>query len=65
MDDISRIQSPLIQFLKDELDVPVSAIAFALRHVDHAYEFLPMVLWQYGMITTEQLDRVFAWMEAA
>jgi len=26
---------------------------------------LPMVLWQYGLITIEQLDQVFDWMEKA
>lgn len=56
--------NPLIRFLKDELLVPDSAVQVALRHPEHATQ-LPMILWQYGLITLEQLDRVFDWLEVA
>jgi hypothetical protein len=26
---------------------------------------LPMILWQYGLVTLEQLDRIFDWLETA
>jgi len=26
---------------------------------------LPMLLWQYGLVTIEQLDRIFDWLETA
>ena len=58
-------QARLIQFLKDELAIPASAIAVALRHQENAANPLPMVLWQYGLITIEQLDQIFDWMETA
>jgi hypothetical protein len=51
--------------LKDELAVPSAAIAFALRHPEQESSLIPMILWQYGLITTEQLDRIFDWMETA
>lgn len=61
----STAQAKLIDFLRDELAVPSQAIAFALRQPDHGSNLLPMILWQYGLITTSQLDRVFEWMETA
>jgi hypothetical protein len=60
----TRTQAKLIEFLTEELAVPSGAIAMALRHQDHAANPLPMVLWQYGLITLEQLDRIFDWMES-
>jgi hypothetical protein len=59
----SRIQ--LITFLSEELAVPAAAIAFALRQPEQSTNLIPMILWQYGLITLEQLDRIFDWMETA
>lgn len=53
----------LINFLREELAVPAAAIAIALRQPDQSPNLIPMILWQYGLITLEQLDRVFDWME--
>lgn len=58
-------QQKLVQFLQTELAIPTNAIAIGLRHSAQAPNMLPMVLWQYGLITLEQLDRVFEWMETA
>jgi hypothetical protein len=58
-------QTQLIKFLKEELAVPSASIAFALRHQNENVNPLPMVLWQYGLITLEQLDQIFDWMETA
>lgn len=59
----STKQALLIDFLRDELAVPASAIAIALRHHEAGSSLLPMVLWQYGLITLDQLNQVFDWME--
>ncbi|HEY9618959.1 MAG TPA: DUF2949 domain-containing protein [Crinalium sp.] len=59
----SNKQAQFIKFLREELAIPAAAIAVALRHHDEAPSLLPMVLWQYGLITLEQLDRIFDWME--
>jgi hypothetical protein len=37
-------------------------LALALKHPDSGNN-LPTILWQYGAITTQQLDRVFDWLE--
>jgi hypothetical protein len=59
-------QTKLIQFLKEELAVPAAAIAIALRNLnEQGSNLLPVVLWQYGLITLEQLERAFDWMETA
>jgi hypothetical protein len=58
-------QSKLIQFLEDELAVPASSIAMALRRHESESSWLPIILWQYGLITLQQLNQVFEWMESA
>lgn len=57
--------SRLIQFLQDELAISSSSIEVALKQSEHDPGPLPMILWKYGLITLEQLDRIFDWMEAA
>ncbi len=54
----------LIQFLRDELLVSNSSIDFALKRRGD-FDPLPMVLWQYGLISIEQLDRIYDWLESA
>mgnify|MGYP001153370019 CR=1 FL=1 len=57
--------SNLISFLMDDLAISEDAIAVALRHHTRKTDPLPMILWQYGLITLEQLDKIFDWMETA
>jgi hypothetical protein len=59
------LKQRLIEFLQNELAIPADAIAVALRHPEDTPNLLPMVLWQYGLITLEQLDKVFDWLETA
>ena len=55
----------LIQFLQDDLCLSTSSIALALKHNQQDPGPLPMVLWRYGLITLEQLERIYDWMETA
>ncbi|HEY9739059.1 MAG TPA: DUF2949 domain-containing protein [Coleofasciculaceae cyanobacterium] len=55
----------LISFLKDELAIPSASIDLAVRHQPDAPNHLPMILWQYGLVTLDQLDRIFDWLETA
>jgi hypothetical protein len=57
--------SRFIQFLTDELSISTSSIDFAVRHRENSCDPLPMILWQYGFISLEQLDRIFDWLETA
>lgn len=56
--------SQLIRFLQDDLDVPKNSIALVLRRSELSASTLPMLLWQYGLIDLDQLDRIFDWLEA-
>jgi hypothetical protein len=52
----------LINFLQEELAISKASIALTLRHSE-AEAPLPMLLWQYGLVTLEQLERIYKWME--
>lgn len=55
----------LIRFLQEDLALSNASLAIALRHREHDPGPLPMILWQYGLITLEQLDRIYDWLETA
>lgn len=57
-------QTQFIQFLQDEMFIPADWVAIALRQSESIPNILPMVLWQYGLITLEQLDQIFDWLES-
>lgn len=59
------LQTRLIRFLEEELLLPHAAISVALRQGEPLPSLLPMVLWQYGLVTLEQLERIFDWLETA
>jgi hypothetical protein len=55
----------LIRFLQDELSISSSSIQVALKHSEQDPGPLPMILWQYGLVTLEQLEQIYDWMEVA
>lgn len=65
--------SQFIRFLQEELSISSSSIDLAervcgsggVRNRESDPIPLPMVLWQYGLVTIEQLERIFDWLEAA
>ena len=59
---VKQIPKKLIKFLKQELGIPTSSIKLALRHHQQDWSQFPIILWQYGLITLEQLDSIFDWM---
>ncbi|NJO72588.1 MAG: DUF2949 domain-containing protein [Leptolyngbyaceae cyanobacterium RM1_406_9] len=54
----------LIHFLQHELAISSAEIDVLLRHPERDYAPLPMLLWQYGLITMQQLAQIFDWLEA-
>jgi Protein of unknown function (DUF2949) len=54
----------LIRFLQEDLAISASSMSIVLKQVEHNPGPLPMILWQYGLVTIEQLDRIYDWMEA-
>lgn len=61
----------LIRFLQEDLAISPASIAVAERRGDKQRprdkdpNSLPMVLWQYGLVTLEQLDKIFDWLAQA
>jgi Protein of unknown function (DUF2949) len=53
----------LIKFLHSELDISVEEIAIAQKQDGSHPNILPIILWQYGLLSLEQLDSVFDWLE--
>ena len=51
------------EFLQEKLLIPADSLALAQKQSEGKLEQLPMVLWQYGLITREQLDLLFDWLE--
>lgn len=68
--------SQFLRFLQEELLISPASIAFAQKAQDRnqtVYQAnkypdpnpLSMTLWQYGLVTLEQLDKIFDWLETA
>lgn len=60
-----RTYARLIKFLQEDLALSDASIAIAKKHSEHDPGPLPMILWQYGLVTLEQLDRIYDWLETA
>jgi Protein of unknown function (DUF2949) len=52
-----------LSFLQNELSLSKADIAVALRQRELDNGPLPMLLWRYGLISIEQLARIFDWLE--
>ncbi|MDY7016446.1 MAG: DUF2949 domain-containing protein [Cyanobacteriota bacterium] len=61
----SALLPQFLNFLQEELAIPAESIATVLRQGEpHAgISQLPMLLWQYGLVTLNQLDLIFDWLE--
>ena len=62
----------LLRFLPEDLAISRASIDVAervggneQRQRDRDPNSLPMVLWQYGLVTLEQLDKIFDWLATA
>ncbi|HIK31539.1 MAG TPA: DUF2949 domain-containing protein [Oscillatoriales cyanobacterium M59_W2019_021] len=65
MTPTERVNSRFIRFLEEELALSADSLAMAMRQREQDPGPLPMILWQYGLITIEQLDRIYDWLEKA
>ncbi|MEM1169673.1 MAG: DUF2949 domain-containing protein [Cyanobacteria bacterium P01_H01_bin.35] len=60
-----------INFLQNELSISSACIAVAERasitselpYPQPDSNALSMILWQYGLVTLEQLDKIFDWLQ--
>ncbi len=60
-----RSHTQFINFLQDELAISDAELAVALRHREQDAGPLHMILWQYGLVTLEQLQLIFDWLECS
>lgn len=51
----------LLDFLQEQLALPQPSIAMAVRLAQQNIGPLPMLLWQYGLVSLEQLEQIFDW----
>jgi Protein of unknown function (DUF2949) len=51
----------LIAYLQQDLGLSEAALALVARHQQPTMTELPIVLWNYGLITLEQLGSIFDW----
>ena len=54
----------VINFLRQELNLSDSSVQLALKQSRSDYGSLPMVLWQYGLVSLKQLDTIYDWFES-
>lgn len=59
----SKELTQLLQFLQTDLAIPDANLQLALRHPEQTPSLLPMILWQYGFVTLNQLNQIFDWLE--
>ncbi|MEA5507941.1 DUF2949 domain-containing protein [Halotia wernerae UHCC 0503] len=52
-----------INFLHNELALSNADISVALRHREFENDPLSMLLWQYGLVNLEQLERILDWLD--
>jgi hypothetical protein len=55
----------LLRFLQEDMALSSSSISIVLRHLEQDPGPLPMILWKYGLVTLEQLERIYDWLEKA
>lgn len=59
----SRKLDQFMQFLQHDLAIPDENLQLALRHPEQTPSLLPMILYQYGLVTLTQLNQIFNWLE--
>lgn len=57
-------EKKLIKFLHSEIELTNADIAVALRQRKSNNGPLPMLLWQYGLVDLEQLERILDWLDS-
>jgi hypothetical protein len=60
---VHRSDRKLLKFLQNELELSLGDIAVAWRKYESEKAPLPMLLWQYGLVSIEQLEQIFDWLE--
>ncbi len=59
-----QMKTPLLTYLEEEMGLSAQAIAIALKNVQFSFQ-IPVSLWQYGLISLDELNRIWNWVEGA
>ncbi len=51
------------QFLQEELAISSAEISLIMQKQEELNAPIPMLLWQYGLVSRPGLDRIFDWLE--
>ncbi len=54
----------VVSFLRQNLNLSDDSVQLALKQSQSNYSSLPIVLWQYGLVSLPELDRVYDWFES-
>jgi hypothetical protein len=54
----------VINFLRQNLNLSDDSVQLALKQSRSDYSSLPIVLWQYGLVSLAELDRIYDWFES-
>ena len=55
----------LLNFLQQDLKVSTDSLNVALKQWEQDPGPLPIVLWQYGLVTLDQLEKIYDWLDSA
>ncbi|ELR97261.1 DUF2949 domain-containing protein [Gloeocapsa sp. PCC 73106] len=58
-----KTEAQLTQFLIEELGISTNSINLAKRQSSSGEAVLPIVLWQYGLVSLSQLATIWDWLE--
>ena len=61
----NSIYTNFTQFLKEELAMSADSLAIAQKAIEENPGPIPMILWQYGLVNLDELDRIYDWLETA
>ncbi len=53
----------LTEFWRSELGISTAAISLAQRNPSADLHTLPIILWQYGVLSLEELEQTLDWLE--
>ncbi len=52
------------RFLQEELTISPAEISLVMEKQEELKAPIPMLLWQYGLVSRPGLDRLFDWLES-
>jgi hypothetical protein len=53
-----------VNFLRQDLNLSDDSVQLALKQSQSNHGRLPIVLWQYGLVSLAELDQIYDWFES-